>query len=723
MRRFDWRVAIGVAIIGIICLLWLLATGILIWSTLDEIGRDAVAATLGPSLELLIFMWAISLAAVGLALRWLVAYFMTAPARLVEDAQVLLGTDVKRQLKPSGSIENQRLTDLFNQLVQQRETLREEMSALVQEAAQNTELEKNRLAALMSELSKSVVVCNLDGCILLYNNRARRQFQRLSQSPTVAAGAELIGLGRSIYGVFDRKLLTHALENIQNRLEKKVTTPSTQFVTTTESGQLLRVQMAPVRAVQLEKQESTQMTGFVLLTENITHEFEALSHQDHLLNTLTERSRAAIANMQTALDVLEYPDLESEMQDSLLDVLREETQGLGDRLHELKATTINGFMSHWSLEDMLGAELVEAAITRINALDGLTAIKSSVDTSVWLKVESFTLLEALTYLAELVNQECTTDIVQVRLGMTENHGQLDLCWTLNNDEKDITLNCEKDPIQLGGEKSSLTIQDVIDRHDGAFWFEHEAESELVFFRFLIPLAKPQEQRDASDLINEEGRPEFYDFDLFQASEQSRSLEDCKLTELSYTVFDTETTGLDPAGGDEIIQVGAIRIVNGKLLQQESFDQLVDPKRPIPKETIPIHGIHPEMVEGQPVIEEVLPAFHAFVGDTVLVAHNAAFDMRCLQVKESATGMKFDQPVLDTLLLSAVTHPNKESHALEAIAKRFNIDIHGRHTALGDAMATAEVFLKLIDLLAEQDIHTLGQARTAAEKTYYARLKY
>jgi DNA polymerase-3 subunit epsilon len=130
-----------------------------------------------------------------------------------------------------------------------------------------------------------------------------------------------------------------------------------------------------------------------------------------------------------------------------------------------------------------------------------------------------------------------------------------------------------------------------------------------------------------------------------------------------------------------------------------------------------------MVEGQPVIEEVLPAFYAFVGDTVLVAHNAAFDMRCLQVKETDTGVVFDQPVLDTLLLSAVVHPNQESHGLDAIAERFNINIHGRHTALGDAMATAEVFLHLIHLLDEQGIHTMGQARVAAQKTYYARLKY
>jgi DNA polymerase-3 subunit epsilon len=120
---------------------------------------------------------------------------------------------------------------------------------------------------------------------------------------------------------------------------------------------------------------------------------------------------------------------------------------------------------------------------------------------------------------------------------------------------------------------------------------------------------------------------------------------------------------------------------------------------------------------------VLPRFHAFCEDTVLVAHNAAFDLRFLQMKEEATGIRFTQPVLDTMLLSPVIHPNQESHRLEAIAERLGVQVIGRHTALGDAIMTGEVFLKMIPLLAQIGIHTLGQAREAAERTYYARIRY
>ena len=88
----------------------------------------------------------------------------------------------------------------------------------------------------------------------------------------------------------------------------------------------------------------------------------------------------------------------------------------------------------------------------------------------------------------------------------------------------------------------------------------------------------------------DSRPEFYDFDLFRHEEADLALDDRLLAQLSYTVFDTETTGLNPSEGDEIIQIGAVRIVNRRLLRNEAFEQLVDPRRGLPPASVKVHGI-------------------------------------------------------------------------------------------------------------------------------------
>ena len=98
-------------------------------------------------------------------------------------------------------------------------------------------------------------------------------------------------------------------------------------------------------------------------------------------------------------------------------------------------------------------------------------------------------------------------------------------------------------------------------------------------------------------------------------------------------------------------------------------------------------------------------------------------MRMLQIKETITGIKFINPVLDTMLLSSLVHPAHESHSLNRVAERVGVQIRGRHTALGDATATGKIFLKLLPLLNQKGINTLGEAIEASKQSYYARLKY
>jgi DNA polymerase-3 subunit epsilon len=271
--------------------------------------------------------------------------------------------------------------------------------------------------------------------------------------------------------------------------------------------------------------------------------------------------------------------------------------------------------------------------------------------------------------------------------------------------------------------AASTLKEVLERHGGELWCQADALAGDNRLFLQLPVSQPEAQAPLPTRV--QGRPVYYDFDLFSQAGQTPELDELPLRDLTYTVFDTETTGLAPSEGDEIISIGAARIVNGRLLMQECFEQLIDPHRSIPRESQQIHGLTPQMLAGQPSIGEVLPLFQRFAEDTVLVAHNAAFDMRFLQLKEAQTGIRFIQPVLDTLLLSALVHPGHaaDEHRLEQIAARLGVQVVGRHTALGDAMVTGEVFLKLIPLLAERGIHTLKQAREASRKTLYAKIEY
>ena len=745
----------GVAVVGSAAAVLLLlavfaaAAGGMLWSDFDLAERGAVAAALATRWGLPV-MAGLALAAVAAAaMQAGVARWLTAPARLLEDSLLLLNTDVQRRLTADGaSAPVQGLAQTINALARQRDQLKRDIADEVARASLGVAQERNRLAALMSELTQSVVVCNLDGRVLLYNTRARLQFRALSDAPAGADGAELIGLGRSIYTVFDRKLVAHALASVQQRLQRGVAQPSAQFVTVTRSGQLLRVQLAPVRAVAgvSAAGEAALINGFVLMIDNITVEFEAEAAQERLLHGLTEGSRGSLANLQAAAEMLDDDGLPAALRERFVQVIREEAQAMGRRLNDLATQSAQGLVTRWPLEEMLGADFVQAARQRIEAAAGLHTGTLALDETLWLKLDSFALLQAVAYLALRLHDELQITTVHLRLQATDaGRVHLDLVWTGQPLSTETVMRWELDPIAATGgitgaltsgapsatasapaaQASALTVRDVVQRHGGAFWFERDRVHQQAFFRFLLPQAPPAADQPPAEtpLRPPDSRPEFYDFDLFAHTDSRHALDDRRLAELRFTVFDTETTGLLPSQGDEILQIGATRLVNGKLLRGECFDQLVNPGRDIPLAGIAIHGITPAMVAGKPTITEVLSAFHAFAQDTVLVAHNAAFDMRFLQLKEAATGLRFDQPVLDTLLLSALLQPNQASHRLEAIAARFDLPVHGRHTALGDAMLTAQVFQQLLPLLAARGIHTLGQARAAAQQTFYARLSY
>lgn len=211
------------------------------------------------------------------------------------------------------------------------------------------------------------------------------------------------------------------------------------------------------------------------------------------------------------------------------------------------------------------------------------------------------------------------------------------------------------------------------------------------------------------------RPLVYDFDLMDKT-RPEDPEDAALRDLTFVVFDSETTGLDP-DKDAVVQLGAVRVVNGRMIPAETFETLVDPGRPIPPASTRVHRVTDDMVAGAPGFPQACADFHAFARGAVIIAHNAPFDMAFLHRGAGDCGLAFDNPVLDTVHLSAVVFGGSVEHTLDALCDRLSIEIPAdlRHTALGDAMATAHVFVALLPILEARGLRSFGQLRQEVRK--------
>lgn len=536
-------------------------------------------------------------------------------------------------------------------------------------ATARAEEQSSRLAAILNDLHEGVVVCNLKHQVVLYNQVALRLLHVTGE----------VGLGRSLFNMVAREPVLHVHDMLIHRPDS--VERSAPFLAGTTDGRfLLQGRMTLIQA------QGQVTTGYVITFNDVTAQIAALGKRDALLRDVTEGLKAPLRRLTAGAG-----DVETVMR---------ETAAIADcvaRVGEGYRRVVAGW---WPMSDVHSADLIDFVIHR---LDGVGVTITMTGLPVWLHGDSHSIVLALDALIRQIHGGTGAQSFDMAAGAEEHGAWLDLIWEGETVPEPTIEQWLSQPVSasLGG----MTVRDILQHHNSDRLSQTNSHG-YVWLR--IPMIPGREAHDVPRALPE-SRPEFFDFDLLHQAQDTGGMGGTPLRSLTYVVFDTETTGLAPSQGDQIVSVAGVRIVNGRILTGESFNRIVNPGRPIPQESIKFHGITDEMVQDKPPLAVVLPQFRAFSENAVLVAHNAAFDLKFIRMRERECGVVFDNPVLDTMLLSAWIDGTPANQSLDAIAERYGIAVTDRHTALGDSLVTAAILIRLIEALEARGIHTLDQA--------------
>lgn len=657
-----------------------------------------------PTPHLVLFGGAAGFALIGIIV-WVWQMFDQNVARpiqtIVRDLQTLMHANPQHEVDTKSGRYLGMLAPVVSEIAATFATAREDVAKEVAQATRSLDEQRSQLEAILRELNEGVIVCNANHRILLYNRRALQ----------ILGVTEEMGLGRPLFSILNQQPFILTLDRLTTRYLEGRHAEHPDFLMTnlvfakTDGSLILEGRMNLI-----VDDADKSINGYVLTFDDVTEELKELIKSDRLMRSTLEELRHPVASLRAAVEMLlDMPEEETEGRRAFENILSEESMKLSDELERFGNEYRAIVTSQWPMSDVHSGNMLNALTRRYRDDESITCDVTG--DPVWLRCDSTTIVALIDHVIRkaLVELDCDTFLLQAREG--QNRVYLEVIWNGDVASPAMLERWLSEPIERG---LGLSGMEILEHHKSEVWCEPAGDGKA---RLRIPLLPPSSNRMATPSTAPLPiRLEFYDFNLLKP-EQLGAVAERRLRDLTYVVFDTETTGLEPSNGDEIIQIAGVRILNERILTGEAFDHLVDPGRRVPPLATRITGISQDMVTGKPKIQEVLPRFHDYVGDAVLVAHNAAFDMKFLQLKQDACNLKFDNPVLDTVLLSAIVHDHTNQHTLDAVAERFSIEIppETRHTALGDSLATAGVLLKLIDLLEVHGIRTLGEAIEASNK--------
>ncbi len=576
--------------------------------------------------------------------------------RLSEDLRTRAASDVEAQIDEAPGRYLGSLAPAAAAIHDALASARREQAQIVAESTARIEREKALLEALVRDLSQAVIVISTDQRVMLFNRAAEDLLGPLGLDRRLARYLTLDPLNPILGGArTDRRGPAH-------------------FLTSNRTGERLLKGTAAEFGV-------SEALGHVLVFEDATAALRSQASDRLRINRLVDQTRRQAMNVGVLVDVLEVSAEDNAQRAIYVERIRAELGSLADELSATESERDSRTAEAWPMQAGPLADVVSDIAP--------ATLTAGTDVSATVHCDTYFFERLCRRLTDLVASErralawsaeaADGDMVQLSLG-----------WdgpALPQTEVEALLeSCMLDAYR------GFTVRDALDAHRSDLWLDGPGQLSLLLPRHEMASTRPIAPRS-----------QFYDFTQVEDGSQA-------LSDLPFVVFDTETTGLDPQR-DEVVQIAGVRILRGRIVSGDDFDQFVDPGRPIPESSSRIHGISDAMVAGAPDWPAARDAFLEFTDNAVLIAHHAAFDMAFLNRPPKAAGDDRPTPVLCTAQLSLGLNPHLDDHTLDGLAERLGVEIDDelRHTALGDAKATAEVFLKMVPILAARGVVTLSDA--------------
>jgi DNA polymerase III subunit epsilon len=572
-----------------------------------------------------------------------------------------------------------------NDLVEALRQTRHALSDAVERETQRLSEGNARLEALLADVPVGVLMCSGDHLLAFYNAQA---------VDLMGAGGTAPGLGRRLFDYLREGPIHHAYSRLVASGDGDAA--STLLCTTLDGARVLSARM------RLRTTAQGIAQGYVLTLRDVTTDLASHARREAFVTEVFDRIRRPTATLSTMVQAGAQGDGVPARFD---EVMRAEVGHLVQALADLSGRHEAERTEDWHLQMTRASDLGDGLRARMEA-DGLAVTITAQD--IYLRCNGFEVIALVAGLAQEMAMAGLATQFDVEMVEDGAGAMIRLVWRGHPLSMARLTQWLNSPLEPGF--ADVSRQSVLGFHGTEIWPIAAGAGQHAL---CLPILHARRAVTRPEAIR---RAVVYDFDLL-SKERSAKVQDAALMDLTYVVFDTETTGLLPDQGDEIVQIAAVRIVNGRRVEGEVFDTLVNPRRAIPAASTAVHGITDAMVQDAPCIEDVAMRFHKFAEGAVLVAHNAPFDMAFLRRVEGAIARRFDNPILDTVLLSAVIYGQQEVHTLDALTHRLGITIpeEARHTAIGDTIATAEAVLKLLPILKGQGLATFGQVLTAVRR--------